>query len=584
MHDVVIKGGTIVDGTGRPAHTGDIALANGRVAAVGKDLGSARRTIKADGLIVAPGWVDVHTHYDGQAVWDEVLFSSLNQGATTVVMGNCGVGFAPVLPDRREWLIYMMESVEDIPRESLSAGINWQWETFPQYLDALARLPHAIDIGTQVPHAALRVYVMGDRGANNEPATTEDIERMAAITRTAIEAGALGFSTSRTMVHATPEGVPIPGTFASEDELMGIARGIAQAGRGLMEIVTDAVISNDEALTARELGWMRRVSAEAGCPITFLLAQTNLLPHVWRDILQRCETANREGARITPQVFARPVTILFSFQGEHPFQYMPSYAPLKDLPHTEKMQALRNPEVRRRLLAEEDPTTAGISILYKQPSTWQRTFPMGQPLNYFPDLQNNVAAIAARRGCDVRAAVYDLLLEHDGRGFLMYTVAGYAEGSRDSLYEMLIHPMTVMGGSDAGAHMRFICDVSAQTFMLTNWVRDCGEGSRYHLPLEFVVKKQTQDTARLFGMYDRGTLEPGKKADINLIDLNALRIETPEMVYDLPAGKPRLLQRAHGYETTFVSGEIVQERGQETGARPGHIVRGGAREERRMAS
>jgi len=572
-YDLLIRGGTVVDGTGSPARTADVAVANGRIATVGKDLGSARRTLNADGLIVAPGWVDVHTHYDGQAVWDQSLSASLNQGATTVVMGNCGVGFAPVLPEKREWLIYMMESVEDIPRESLSAGIDWRWETFPEYLDALAAIPHTIDIGTQVPHAALRVYVMGERGENNEPATAEDIAKMAAITRTAIEAGALGFSTSRTMVHATPAGVPIPGTFAGEDELIGIGQGIAQAGRGLMEVVTDAVIGNNLALVDKEMRWMRQIAA-SGCPITFLLAQTNLLPNVWSDLLQRCETANREGARIIPQVFSRPVTLLFSFQGEHPFHYMPSYAPLKDLPHAEKMQALRNPDIRRRLLEEEDPSTAGIQIAYKQPSTWQMTFPMGQPLNYFPDPENNVAAIAARRGCSVKEAAYDLLLEHDGRAFLMFAGAGYADKNRDALHTMLIHPLTVMGGSDAGAHMRFICDISSQTFMLTNWVRD-SKGSRYQLPLEFVVKKQTHDTARLFGIYDRGTLEPGKKADINLIDLNGLHIETPEMVYDLPAGKPRLLQKARGYEATVVSGEIVQEHGQETGARPGRLVRGG---------
>jgi N-acyl-D-aspartate/D-glutamate deacylase len=499
-----------------------------------------------------------------------MLAPSIWHGVTTVVMGNCGVGFAPVRPNRREYLITMMESVEDIPRQSLSAGINWQWETFPEYLDALAQIPRALDIGTQVPHAPLRLYVMGERGASNEPATAEDIERMAAITRGAIEAGALGFSTSRTMVHATPEGVPIPGTFASEDELLGIARGIAQAGRGLMEIVTDAVLGQN---VEREFAWMQRAAA-LGCPLTFLLAQANPLPQVWRDLLQRCEASTRQGARITPQVFARPVTILFSFQGEHPFQYMPSYAPLKDLPHAEKMQALRNPEIRKRLLEEEDPTTAGISILYKQATTWQMTFPMGEPLNYFPDPQNSVAAIAARRGCSAKEAVYDLLLENDGRAFLMYTIAGYAEGSRDPLYEMLTHPMTVMGGSDSGAHMRFICDGSAQTFMLTNWVRDAAQGERYHLPIEFVVKKQSHDTARLFGMRDRGTLEPGMKADLNLIDLNALRIEIPTMINDLPAGMPRLMQKAHGYVATLVSGEVIQENGTATDARPGKVVRG----------
>ena len=571
MHDLIVQGGAIVDGTGQPSFTGDVAVTDGRISGVGANLGQARRTLKADGLIVAPGWVDVHTHYDGQVSWDPLLAPSLWHGVSTIVMGNCGVGFAPVVPERREELIGMMESVEDIPRQSLSAGIDWQWETFPEYLDALDAIPRTIDVGTQIPHIPLRLYVMGERGAGSEPATPEDIEQMATMTRAAIEAGALGFSTSRTMVHATPEGVPVPGTFASPDELLGIGRGITQTGRGLVEVVSDAVLGQN---IDSELGWMQELAA-IGCPVTFLLAQTNPQPHVWRDILQRCEAATNGGARIIPQVFARPVTILFSFQGENPFQYLPSYAPLKDLPHAEKMQALRNPDVRRRLLAEEDPNTAGMSILYQQESTWQMTYPMGQPLNYFPDGDNNVAAIAAGRGCDPREVVYDLLLEDDGRAFLMYAIAGYAEQSRDPLYEMLTHPMTVMGGSDSGAHMRTICDASVQTFMLIDWVRDRAKDDPYHLPIELAVKKQSRDTARLFGMHDRGTLEPGMKADLNLIDLDALRIEKPEMVHDLPAGMPRLMQTAHGYVASLVSGEIVQENGEATGARPGKVVRSG---------
>ena len=571
MHDLIVQGGTIVDGTGRPSCSGDVAVTDGRISGVGSDLGQARRTLKADGLVVTPGWVDVHTHYDGQASWDPLLAPSLWHGVSTVVMGNCGVGFAPVVPDRREGLMAMMESVEDIPFQALSAGIDWQWETFPEYLDALASIPRTLDIGTQIPHVPLRLYVMGERGAKTDLATPEDIAQMAAITRAAIEAGALGFSTSRTMVHATPEGVPIPGTFASPEELLGIGRGIAQTGRGLMEVVTDAVGGKD---LDSELSWMHQVAAN-GCPVTFLLAQTNPRPNVWRELLQHCETSTRDGARIIPQVFARPVTILFSFQGENPFQYLPAYAPLKDLPHAEKMQALRKPDVRKRLLAEEDTNTAGMSVLYQQASTWQMTFPMGQPLNYFPDADNNVAAIAAERGCDPREAVYDLLLEDDGRAFLMYTVAGYAEANRGALHAMLTNPMTVMGGSDAGAHMRTICDVSAQTFMLTNWVRDSAADDRYHLPLEFVVKKQSHDTARLFGMHDRGTLEEGMKADLNLIDLNALHIAPPEMVHDLPAGMPRLMQTAQGYVASLVSGEVVQENGEATDARPGKVVRSG---------
>lgn len=572
MHDLIVQGGTIVDGTGQPSFTGDVAVTDGKISGVGSDLGRAKRTLKADGLIVAPGWVDVHTHYDGQVSWDPLLAPSLWHGVSTIVMGNCGVGFAPVVPERREELIGMMESVEDIPRQSLSAGIDWQWETFPEYLDALDAIPRTIDVGTQIPHIPLRLYVMGERGAGKGPATPEDIEQMAAMTRAAIEAGALGFSTSRTMVHATPEGVPVPGTFASPDELLGIGRGITQTGRGLIEVVSDAVLGQN---VDSELGWMQELAA-IGCPVTFLLAQTNPQPHVWRDILQRCEAATNSGARIIPQVFARPVTILFSFQGENPFQYLPSYAPLKDLPHAEKMQALRNPDVRRRLLAEEDPNTAGMSILYQQASTWQMTYPMGQPLNYFPDGANNLAAIAVQRDCDPREVVYDLLLEDDGRAFLMYAIAGYAEQSRDPLYAMLTHPLTVMGGSDSGAHMRTICDASVQTFMLIDWVRDRTEDDPYHLPIELVVKKQSRDTARLFGMHDRGTLELGMKADLNLIDLGALSIEKPEMIHDLPAGMPRLMQTAHGYVASLVSGEIVQENGEATEARPGKVVRSGA--------
>ncbi len=580
MHDLIVQGGTIVDGTGQPSFTGDVAVTDGKISGVGSDLGRAKRTLKADGLIVAPGWVDVHTHYDGQVSWDPLLAPSLWHGVSTIVMGNCGVGFAPVVPERREELIGMMESVEDIPRQSLSAGIDWQWETFPEYLDALDAIPRTIDVGTQIPHIPLRLYVMGERGAGKGPATPEDIEQMAAMTRAAIEAGALGFSTSRTMVHATPEGVPVPGTFASPDELLGIGRGITQTGRGLVEVVSDAVLGQN---IDSELGWMQELAA-IGCPVTFLLAQTNPQPHVWRDILQRCEAATNSGARIIPQVFARPVTILFSFQGENPFQYLPSYAPLKDLPHAEKMQALRNPDVRRRLLAEEDPNTAGMSILYQQASTWQMTYPMGQPLNYFPDGANNVAAIAAQRGCDPREVVYDLLLEDEGRAFLMYAIAGYAEQSRDPLYEMLTHPLTVMGGSDSGAHMRTICDASVQTFMLIDWVRDRTEDDPYHLPIELVVKKQSRDTARLFGMHDRGTLELGMKADLNLIDLGALSIEKPEMIHDLPADMPRLMQTAHGYVASLVSGEVVQENGEATEARPGKVVRSGVCAQRQRAA
>jgi len=572
MHDLLIKGGSIVDGTGKPAQTGDVAIAQGRIAAVGKDLGPARRTINADGLLVTPGWVDIHTHYDGQVTWDPLLTPSLWHGVTSVVMGNCGVGFAPAAPDRHEWLIGLMEGVEDIPGASLAAGIRWNWESFPEYLDALNALPHATDVGAMLTHGALRAYVMGERGAKNKPPTAQDLERMTALVRAALEAGAVGVSTSRTKVHIAVDGEPVPGTFATEEELTAIARGIVQARRGLLEVANAGVAGEEPGAMAQEMIWMRNVSAATGCPITFLLVQANNEPDLWREVLQQTAAANRAGARITPQVFGRPTTILFGLQnGEHPFRFVPSFAPLLDKPLEEQVVAMRDPSLRARLLSEEDPNTVGFSMLYKMPTLWDNTYAMGSPLNYFPSKDESIAAIARRQHRDPREVAYDLLLERDGRAFLMYAVVGYADGTPKALYEMLTHPLTVIGGSDAGAHCRIICDAGLPTFMLTGWVRDMAPP--YNFPLETIVKKYTHDTARLFGMPDRGTLEVGMKADLNLIDYANLASNDPYIVDDLPAGKSRLMQTTSGYEATFVSGEMVQERGRETGARPGKVIR-----------
>lgn len=577
MHDVVIKGGTIVDGTGKAGYTGDVGFTDGRITGVGKDLGSSRRTIDADGLLVTPAWVDVHTHYDGQVTWDPQLAPSLWHGVGTVVMGNCGVGFAPAAPDRHEWLISLMEGVEDIPSAALTEGIPWGWETFPEYLNVISAMPRTLDIGTQLTHGALRAYVMGERGARNKPANADDIAKMAALTREAILAGALGFSTSRTPIHTANDGEPVPGTYATEAELLAIACAIKEAGRGLLEWVPAGVGGEDLPGLPAEVAMMSRISKASGCAITFLLAQHNADANQWRDQLRICEDAVKDGAKIVPQVFARPVCILFSVQGDNPFQYFPSFAALKNLPLAERVAALSNPDFRRRLLSEDDPNTTGMSLLYKMEIMWERTYPMGSPLSYTPDKNNSIAAIARREGRSPREVAYDLMLEHDGRAFLMYAAAGYTEGTENALYSMLQHPLTALGGSDAGAHVRVICDASIPTYMLTHWVRGHGPGDQYHLPLEFVVKKLTHDGARLFGMYDRGTLEPGMKADINLIDFNRLDLNHPEMLNDLPAGMPRLMQTAKGYAATFVSGVAVQENGRETGARPGKVVRGAAR-------
>jgi N-acyl-D-aspartate/D-glutamate deacylase len=577
MNDVLIKGGTVIDGTGKPAFTGDVAFTDGRITGVGADLGAARRTIDADGLLVCPGWVDVHTHYDGQVTWDPQLAPSLWHGVSTVVMGNCGVGFAPAAPDQHEWLIALMEGVEDIPAASLVKGIPWGWESFPEYLNVISAMPRTLDVGTQLTHGALRAYVMGERGARNQPANADDMARMAALTREAILAGALGFSTSRTPIHVANDGEPVPGTYASEAELSAIAGAIKKVGRGLLEWVPAGVGGEDLPGLPTEVEMMGRISRTTGCPITFLLIQHNADANQWRHQLKICEEATRGGAKIVPQVFARPVCTLFSVQGDNPFQYYPTFAPLKHLSLPERVAILRDPDFKRRLLADDDPNTTGMSLIYKMDIMWERTYPMGNPLSYTPDKDNSIAAIARREGRSPREVAYDLMLELDGRAFLMYAAAGYADATEDAIHSMIRHPLTALGGSDAGAHVRVICDASVPTYMLTHWVRGHGAGDPFHLPLEFVVKKLSHDGARLFGMYDRGTLEPGMKADLNLIDFNRLGLNHPEMINDLPAGMPRLMQTANGYVATFVSGEAVQENGRETGARPGKIVRGGER-------
>ncbi|MBM4257648.1 MAG: amidohydrolase family protein [Deltaproteobacteria bacterium] len=572
MHDVVIRGGKVVDGTGKPAFTGDVAIANGKIAAVGKDVGSAKKTVNADGLLVAPAWVDAHTHYDGQVAWDQQMTPSLWHGVSTVVMGNCGVGFAPATPDRHEWLISLMESVEDIPSKSLVAGLPWGWQSFPEYLDVLEKMPRTLDVGGMITHGAMRAFVMGERGARNEAATAEDMARMAAIAKEAVLAGGLGFSTSRTLVHATPDGEPVPGTYASEEELSVIARAVRSTGRGVMEVVPRGIAGETPELV-QEVEMLIRISRNTGCTLTFLLAQNNTYPDQWRDVMTRCSAAVEGGVRIVPMVFARPVCVLFSFQGDNPFEYLPSFQPLKKLSHDEKVAALRNPELRQKLVTEADPNTTGMSLLYQNPMVWERTYPMGEKLSYEPASSNSIAAIAKRENRNPREVVYDLMLEQNGRAFLMYAAAGYAQGNAKPLRELICDPITVMGGSDAGAHVRQIIDAGVPTYALTHWTRDKAADDPARLPLEFVVKKLTHDSARLFGMTDRGTLEPGAKADVNIIDYNNLSVSYPEMIYDLPAGMPRLMQTARGYEKTFVSGEVVQENGKDTGARPGRIVR-----------
>jgi N-acyl-D-aspartate/D-glutamate deacylase len=579
VHDLVIRGGTVVDGTGDRPRSADVAIDGARVVAIGTGLGAARETLDAQGLLVTPGFVDIHTHYDAQATWDPYLAPTSWHGVTTVVLGNCGVGFAPARPDDHEWLIGLMEGVEDIPGPALSAGVRWDWETFPEYLDALDRMPRALDVGTQVPHGALRAYVMGERGAANEPATPDDVATMARLVREALEAGALGFTTSRTVGHRGVDGRPVPGTFAREDELLGIGQALAVAGRGVFEVAQAGVggrTSGDPTGAAdSELVWMARLSASIGRPVSFLLMQSDDDPEAWRRLLGVADAAAAQGARLVPQVAARPFGMLAGHQSRaNPFADRPTYRALSALAFAERIARLRDPEVRRRILSEGSAAAAkpGTLAALFGPSMYARLFPLGDPPDYEPSAEASVAAIAARERREPEAMLYDLMLAHEGRELLFFPILNYAGCTAEPLREMLLHPRSVLGLGDGGAHCGIVCDASMTTSMLTHWVRDRRRGPR--MPLEVAVRALTRDPAALYGLHDRGVLAPGRKADVNLIDFDRLRLRLPEMAFDLPAGARRLVQRADGYVATLVSGQVVVRDGVPTGRLPGRVVRG----------
>jgi N-acyl-D-amino-acid deacylase len=572
MHDIVIKGASIVDGTGSARFSGDLAIKDGVIQEIGKVAGPGREVIDADGLIVAPGWVDVHTHYDGQVMWDSTMAPSVWHGVTTAILGNCGVGFAPVAADKRDYLIGLMEGVEDIPSSALAAALTWEWESFPEYLAAVDARPRTMDIGALLTHGALRLYAMGERAMDKSPAGPDDIKRMGELSEEAARAGALGFSTSRTMMHTALDGTPVPGTFASRDELTGIMSGMRKSGHGILEVVPAGIGGEDATAEDSELSMMEAVSLAAGCPVTFLLLQHNRDKQAYARILQRCTDAEGRGAKIYPQVAGRPITMLLSFQGENPFRNLPSYQPLLSLSHRERVAALRHPELRTRLLAEKDDRHVGRSLFYNR-QTWEHVYPMGSPLNYFPKETDTIANIAKRQGVTSREVAYDLMLEQSGAAFLMYAIANWYERSDDALFRMLNDRLSVWGLGDGGAHVTGISDASIPTFMITEWVRDRASDNMHRFALEFAVKKMTSDNCALFGLGDRGTLKPGKRADLNVIDLSRLTLHDPKMVFDLPLDMPRLMQTASGYEATIVKGQVVQRRGELTGALPGRLVR-----------
>ncbi|MBI1330528.1 MAG: amidohydrolase family protein [Alphaproteobacteria bacterium] len=564
--DLVIRGGTVADGTGAPLREADIAVRDGKIAAVGTVPASGIEEIDAKNRLVTPGYVDIHTHYDGQATWDSRLAPSSWHGVTTVVMGNCGVGFAPVHKSDHNRLIELMEGVEDIPGAALHEGLSWNWESFGDYLDALETRAHDIDICAQLPHGALRVYVMGERGAKLEAATEDDIARMRALTTEAMRAGAIGFTTSRTLNHRTVKGDPTPSLRATQEELMGIALGMKDAGSGVFELISD--FDNPDPIT--EFSMIRELVARSGRPLTLSLAQFGSNAHGWRGLLGMIESAARDGLPIKGQVAPRPIGLLLGLQGTlNPFSAHETFAEIRDKPLAEKVRIMRDPAFRARMLAESDAKQS--HPLARRVMAFDQIFPLGDPPNYEPPKETAIAAIAAREERPAQDVAYDLLLGDEGRAFLFLPFANYTEFNLDACGEMIANANCVMGLGDGGAHVGIICDASYSTYLLTHWGRDRSHG-RFDLP--YLVKRQTQDTARAVGLLDRGVIAPGMKADINVIDFDRLRVEAPKMAFDLPAGGKRLLQKATGYEATIVSGKIAYRNGEATDALAGRLVRG----------
>ena len=528
---------------------------------------TAHQSVDADGLLVTPGFVDIHTHYDAQASWDPYLTPSSWHGVTTVVMGNCGVGFAPAAPDRHDWLIALMEGVEDIPGSAMTEGIVWQWTSFPEYLDALAAKPRVLDVGAQIAHGPLRGFVMGDRGAANEPATDADIDAMSALVQEALRAGALGFSTSRTPLHRSKDGELVPGTTAYERELLGIGEAIKRAGHGVFQFAPEHA-----RLPVDEWPWMRRLAALTGQPVSVNLNQPDQAPEAWREVLTLLDQAHADGLPLYAQVAGRTIGILYCLHGSvHPLLFHPAYTEVAHLPMHERLVALAEPERRRRII-HEVPADGGLFtkvVLDNLHKVW----PVADgAIDYEPSADQSVAAVAARTGVPPMQVVLDQLTAHDGNGMIYAPFFNYSYGDLSMTYAATNHPYTRMGLSDAGAHCGAICDGGTPTFMLTHWARDRTRGPKF--ALEYIVQRQTSQTAQLYGLSDRGLVAPGLRADLNVIDFHGLTFDAPRMAFDLPAHGRRLVQRASGYAATFVAGIQTVDHDQFTGALPGQMIRG----------
>lgn len=567
MYDLIIQGGTVIDGTGQGRFAADVAVVDGkvaRVAAVGELAAEqATKVIDAKGKLVTPGWVDIHTHYDGQATWDPILAPSSWHGVTTVVMGNCGVGFAPVKPQDREFLIELMEGVEDIPGAALSEGIDWQWESFPEYLDALEKFPRAIDVAAQVPHGAVRAYVMGERCNTDYAPTKPEVDAMAALVREGVEAGALGFTSSKTLLHKDIKGEYMPGTFSGNEEMLALGLGMKGLNNSVFELVSDHLGEEEE------WAWVTEFQKQTGLTVT--LIATTAPAYENNTMYNLAEQARQEGREIRPQAAGRPTGVLHGLQSSfHAFVGHPTWrAELKDLEHDALVARLQDPIVKAQLLSEESEIKSGP--MQDLPKLMGLVFPLGENPNYEPDPEDSVAGIAQARGMDPMEVMYDLLVANEGKELFYQPLGGYQGYSLDWQKTFLEHPNVLFGLSDGGAHCGVIADAGMPTFIMTHWGRDRTKGEK--MELEFIVKSLTSDTAEAYGMFDRGQIKEGMLADINIIDFDAMRLHRPEAIFDLPAGGRRLVQRAEGYAVTIKAGEVIFTNGEHTGALPGKLVR-----------
>lgn len=561
--DLLIRNGTVVDGTGGALREADIGIIGDKIAAIGTLGGSGTQEINAKGRLVTPGFVDIHTHYDAQAVWDDHMVPSSHHGVTTAVMGNCGVGFAPCKPADRQRLIELMEGVEDIPGAVMHEGLKWEWESFGEYLDALERRQRDIDICALLPHAAMRVFVMGDRAINLENANQADVAHMRQITREAMHAGAFGFSTSRSLSHKTLRGDPTPTLRAQEDELRGIALGMTDAGSGMLELVSEWVPDHNE-----EFAMLRRVIEASGRPAVFTLTQRHSRPDVWRDLLAHADKAAADGLAIRPVVAPRAIGVLLGLAGsQNPFSGTPSYKEIAGLPVAERARRMGDPAVRTKILSEDPKKDSTFPLFHRL--SFDFMFRFGNPPNYQPNKADSIAAIAAREGRTAPEVAYDILIENDGANFIYMPLGNYASGDLTVSETTLANRNCIMGLGDGGAHVAFILDAGYQTWLLTHWGRE-----RNRWDVSELIRRMTSDTAGAAGLHDRGVLAVGKKADVNVIDWERLGADAPYVVNDLPAGGKRLMQKVHGYDATIVSGSVTFRQGEATGMLPGKLVRG----------